>query len=191
MIYKKFNNEGFHVIRRSERYRGGLSPDLVIGQVLMQSMKTSGGLTQGRGMTDVQRTFWLLGSPICASFNDALQCLTGVQFHTSEQHKESEARLVKDYSDAVSITHFLAERNPWILSDDLFSLETGEVADSKVNVYNAKQIGEQILRGMVDVPVLQYSYKKKDMAIIMKSQSTITVDDEVIHVDHVDYFSCF
>ena len=88
----------------------------------------------------------------------------------------------QDYSDAATITHFLAERNPLILSDDLFSLETGEVADS-VTIYDAKQIGEQILRGMVDVSVLQYSYKKKDMAIIMKSQSNITVDDEVIHVD--------
>ena len=95
MIYKKFNYEGFHIIR-SERYWGGLSPDFVREQVLMRSVKISGGLTRGRGMTDVQRTLWLLGSPICASFDEALQCLTGVQFHTSEQHKEaSEARLFR------------------------------------------------------------------------------------------------
>ena len=65
----------------------------------------------------------------------------------------------------------------------MFSLETGEVTDSKVNAYKAKPIGEQILVRMVDVPVLEYIYKKKDKVVIMKSKSTITIDDEVLHVD--------
>ena len=112
-MYRKF-----HVIRRSERYWSGLSSDLVIEQVLMRNMKTFDGLTRGRRMTDVQRTLWLLGSPISASFNEALECLTCVQFHTSEKNKEAgEARLVKEYTDAATITHFLSERNPFIISD--------------------------------------------------------------------------
>ena len=47
--------EGLYVVRRSNRFWAGLSTDLVIEQVLMRSMKTCGGLTGGRGMTDVQR----------------------------------------------------------------------------------------------------------------------------------------
>ena len=39
---------GKHVIRRSDRYWAGLSSDLVIEQVLMRSVKTTGGLTSGR-----------------------------------------------------------------------------------------------------------------------------------------------
>ncbi|KAG0726670.1 hypothetical protein GWK47_036077 [Chionoecetes opilio] len=39
-VYQKFS-EGFHVIRRSDRYWAGFSTDLVIEQVLMRSMKTS------------------------------------------------------------------------------------------------------------------------------------------------------
>ena len=69
--------------------------------------------------------------------------------------------LDKVYSDAAIVTHFLTERNPFIISEDLFSLETGEVADSKVNAYKAKPIGEQILVRMVDVPVLEYIYTKR------------------------------
>ena len=40
--------EGLHVARRSDCAWAGLSTDLIIEQVLMRSMKTSGGLTRGR-----------------------------------------------------------------------------------------------------------------------------------------------
>ncbi len=64
-IYRRFSNyhshpdihasflNGYHVIRRSDRYWAGLSTDLVIEQVLMRSIKTVGGLTRGRGMTEI------------------------------------------------------------------------------------------------------------------------------------------
>ena len=44
--YQQFQ-EGLHVVRRSDRQWAGLSTDLVIEQVLMRSIKTSGGLTRG------------------------------------------------------------------------------------------------------------------------------------------------
>ena len=53
-------NKGLHVIQRSNRLWAGLSSDLIIEQVLMRSLKTSGGLTQGRGMMEHQRLLWLL-----------------------------------------------------------------------------------------------------------------------------------
>ena len=58
-VYQKFQEE-FHVIRRNDRLRAGLSVDLTIEQVLMIRMKTSGGLTRGRGMTEQQRLTWLI-----------------------------------------------------------------------------------------------------------------------------------
>ena len=45
----------------------------------MRSMKTSGGLTRGRGMTETQRLVWLMGHPVCSEVNNAMQQLTGVQ----------------------------------------------------------------------------------------------------------------
>ena len=52
--------DGLHVIRRSDRLWAGLSSDLIIEQDLTRSMKTSGGLTRGRGLTEQQRLLWLL-----------------------------------------------------------------------------------------------------------------------------------
>ena len=53
-VHRKFE-AGVHVVRRSNPLRAGLSTDLVIEQVLMRSLKTRGGLTRGRGMTERQR----------------------------------------------------------------------------------------------------------------------------------------
>ena len=71
-VYRLFK-EGLHVVRRSDRYWAGLSSDLIIEQVLMRRMKTSGGLTRGRGMTEQQRLIWLLSMPACAEVNKSMQ----------------------------------------------------------------------------------------------------------------------
>ena len=72
-VFRHFSQE-LHVVRRSDRFWAGLSADLVIEQVLMRSMKTSGGLTRGRGMTETQRLVWLMSHPLCSEVNNAMQC---------------------------------------------------------------------------------------------------------------------
>ena len=53
-----------HEIRRSDRYWVGLSSDLVIEQVLMRSVKTTGGLMRRCRLTETQRFAWLLSMPV-------------------------------------------------------------------------------------------------------------------------------
>ena len=112
-VYAKFQ-EGYHVVRRSDRLWAGLSTDLVIEQVLMRSLKTTGGLTRGRGMTELQRTVWLLSTPACAEVSRAMQEATNITYDTSEQHKEtSQARLQRDLKDSLKILEYLLARNPF------------------------------------------------------------------------------
>ena len=40
--------QGYHVVRRTDRFWAGLSLDLVIEQMMMRSVKSTGGLTRGR-----------------------------------------------------------------------------------------------------------------------------------------------
>ena len=87
VVYQKLI-DGFLVVGRSDRKWAGLSTDLVIEQVLMKSMTTSGGLTRGRGMTEQQRLIWLLSMLVCAEINRALLDLTGVSYSTGEQTKD-------------------------------------------------------------------------------------------------------
>lgn len=84
-----FFRSGYHVVRRSDRYWAGLSSDLVIEQTLMRTMKTTGGLTRGRGMAESQRTQWLLSMPACSTVNAAMQKLTEADYVTSDQHKDT------------------------------------------------------------------------------------------------------
>ena len=86
-VYKKFE-EGFHVVRHSDRYWTGLSTDLIIEQVLMQSVETHGGLTRGKGMTETQQLIWVFSMPACAAMNEAMKNLSGISYETSDQHKD-------------------------------------------------------------------------------------------------------
>ena len=56
-VYRKFL-DGFHVVRRSNQCWAGPSSDLVIEQTLMRSLKSTGGLTRGSGMTEDMRNLW-------------------------------------------------------------------------------------------------------------------------------------
>ncbi|WAQ98260.1 hypothetical protein MAR_022633 [Mya arenaria] len=80
--------EGYCVVRRSDRLWARLSVDLVIEQMLIRSMKTSGSITRGRA---------------CAEVNNAMQDLTGVNYNTGEQNNDtSDARQARDMKD----THY-------------------------------------------------------------------------------------
>ena len=50
-VYGKFL-DCFYVVPRRNQCWVGISSDLVIEQTLMKSLKSTGGLTRGRGMTE-------------------------------------------------------------------------------------------------------------------------------------------
>ena len=73
-VYQMFIN-GHHVVRRSELFWAGVPTDLAIEQELMSSVKKTGGLTRGRGMTELQCARWLLSTPACAEIKRAIHSL--------------------------------------------------------------------------------------------------------------------
>ncbi len=148
-VYHHFQ-AGLHVVRRTDCYWAGLSSVLVvIEQVLMRSMKTSGGLTRGRGMTEQQRLIWLLSMPACAEINRVMLELTGVSYSTSEQNKDmTKARQDCDWKDTQTLLKYLHESNPFTSEDHLHSISTGVHASSSVNVDTAKDVGNTILASM-------------------------------------------
>jgi hypothetical protein len=80
----------------------------------MRSLKTTGGLTRGRGMYESQRLTWRLSSPICAEVNNALQEYTSVHYNTSDQHKDmTKARQERDTNDTQKLLSFLTLKDPF------------------------------------------------------------------------------
>ena len=113
-IYKSFQN-GLHGARRSDRFRAVLSTDFMIEQDLMSSVKTSGGLTQGKVFSETHRLVWLTSMSACTEVTDAMQTLTGVRYsHVLQQcyiciyyMKESVLLATKPLVD--SIRHFIRD----------------------------------------------------------------------------------
>ena len=126
----------------------GLSTDLLIEQVLMRSVKTTGGLTRGRGMSESQRSSWLLSTPICAEVNMALQDYTSVQYGTSNQHKEQRAaQQARDTDGMHKLICYLSSKDPFGNDPTLHSIATGIIftAGDSVNADQAASVGRKIL----------------------------------------------
>ena len=58
-VFHEFMN-GFYAIRRTNQHWAGLGSDMVIEQNLMRSLKSTGGLTHGSGMTEHQKACWTM-----------------------------------------------------------------------------------------------------------------------------------
>jgi len=175
---------GYHVVRRSVRYWAGLSSDLVIEQTLMRTMKTTGGLTRGRGMAESQRTQWLLSMPACSTVNAAMQKLTEADYVTSDQHKDATpARQSRDYKDTRSLLDYLQHRNPFEHDSSLQSIGTGVIAESTVNADKAKEVGPKIIQSMARKNVSDFTFKKKDRVVTMDSKSCAEIDGQSLPFD--------
>lgn len=182
-VYRHFLN-GLHVIRRSDRAWAGLSSDLVIEQCLIRSIKTTGGLTRGRGMNEQQRLIWVLSTPACAEVNSAMQEFTGVNYTTSDQHKEnSPSRLSRDLKDIQMILQYLIQRNPFSPDPSLRNISNGVTAHTNVDAYEAKSVGQKLLKSMEGAKVSDFVFKKKNRTVTMDTKSTVKIKDDEVQVD--------
>ncbi|KAG7165603.1 hypothetical protein Hamer_G013102 [Homarus americanus] len=165
---------GFHVIRCSNQCWSGLNSDLVIEQTLMRSLKSSGGLTHGSGMTEEMCALWTMSIPITSEYNNAMQEFNDLTYTTSEQHREStEARMKRDHSDLEKIKEKLSTCMPFSPDPSLRNIITGLVAKEDVNVHEYETVGNEIIEKMVGKPVFGISFKWKDRAKTLAHESTI------------------
>ena len=80
----------------------------------MRSLKTTGRLTRGSDMSDVQRAIWLLSKPISLEYGTKMEALNNVLYATSEQHKtDTPSWLKHDREDFHIIEEKLKEFSPF------------------------------------------------------------------------------
>lgn len=118
-------------MRHSDHQWAGLSNDLVIEQTLMRSMKSQGGITRRSGMTPSERNLWILSRPACAQVSHALEEFMEISNERTSQHKDSfQARITKDWNDALKLIEFFREHSPFNEDPCLRNIVTGAEADS-------------------------------------------------------------
>ena len=142
-VYNHFL-QGYHVVRRSNRFWSGISLDLAIEQILMKSVKTTGGLTRGKGLSEAQHLVWLMSRPSCLEINNTMQKFSSVSYSTSDQHKEATpARIERDLKDIMILLSFLRDRNPFNDNPTLHSIITGVTAENKINLRMPRELVPQ------------------------------------------------
>ncbi|KAG1647735.1 hypothetical protein GQR58_030367 [Nymphon striatum] len=152
-LHEKFTSNGYHVVRRSDRFWSGLWPDLTIEQVLMRSLKTRGGVTRGRGMSENVMLTCIHSMHTCAKVHMAMTELTGNDHKTSQQHIELGAsRIKRDNDDLEKIKTWLCEHDPFDENETLLkNIATGLTATESDRIYcDAAEKGGQEIHKKLD-----------------------------------------
>ena len=77
---------GYHVVHWTEDDTwGGVSSDHIIEETLMKSLKSTGSVTRGKGIEEVQCNIYNLSQPACAKVSTSIEELTGTKHISSDQ----------------------------------------------------------------------------------------------------------
>lgn len=174
-LHDQFLNEK-STVRRTSKNWTGIWTDLAIEQTLMRSLKSKGGLTVGRGMTESTRHQWVLSLSHSASIHDAMTQLTGATHKSSEQHHELGAsRTRQDYNDCHKFLDWLSVRNPFVIpGDDLHALSSGLISivgKDEINCEKSESVGKVIQNGLDNTPFIEATFKRKHQVKCLESLS--------------------
>ena len=147
-LFEQFT-KGEHAVKRSNNSWVGLWSDLVIEQTLMRSVKSSGGLTRGRGINESVQHMWVLILNYSASMHDAMTKLAGIVTKSSEQYTNLRvSRRKQNKEHGLKFTAWLQERNPFGFEEEnLHSLSTGIISitsKDSINCEDAEELGLKI-----------------------------------------------
>ena len=187
-LHKCFQDHGLHVVRRTSRFWAGLWTDLTIEQVMMRSVKSRGGLTRGRGVTETVLLQWIYSMHKCAAVHDAMTSLTDAKHKTSEQHTElGESRSSRDYHDLCTIQAWFDKHEPFDINEPrLRSLSTGLTASDGdgVNCQEAEKVGACIQRKLDNVNVHLASIKRSEQIKSLDSLFPgVHIDKQKVRID--------
>lgn len=149
--YERFTIQGHFTIRRSGKFWSGVWTDMTIEQTLMWSMKTIGGLTHGRGLSESVLTKWTLGMTSVHNVCQEIEDFCGVLFDTTDQHVDMrESRIQRDSVDLAKLMTWFQNHNPFPRIDEIRSISTGIVGDNRINCHLPQELGTVNLNSIVD-----------------------------------------
>ena len=193
-LFEQFSQQGFHVVRRTDRLWAGLWTDLVIEQTLMRSLKTRGGLTYGSGMAESVRLMWVKTMHKCADVHRAMCQLSDVEMQTRTEHVEvGKSRSERDSTDVMKIMTWFDSHDPFQQSDcELRSLSSGitSVTGDGINCDLADRVGQAINAKMDDKCIADVVLKKCDqIKTLISLQKGVAVGKKEIFMHSTHLFN--
>ena len=194
-LFNQFMSNGYHTIRKSNKFWGGISTDLAIEQILMRTFKSRGGLTRGRGFTESVRILWIYSMHRCAGIHQSMSDFTELQLATSEQHVEMRvSRIKRDFEDINKMITWLQNHNPFDDTDPsrLRSLSSGLASNKKdgINCGTAEDVGITMQKKMDNKSYTEISFKRTDQVRTLENiRKGTRIADDTIHIDPMLLFS--
>ena len=163
-LNKQFE-DGYHAVRRSNRFWAGLWSDLIIEKTLMQSIKCTGGLTRGRGFEENVRNLCVMSISYSAAVHESMIKLWGVSIGSKDQYiGMGMERRNCDYDHSQQFFNWFEIRNSFNMKDgNLYSLSTGLVSvygKDPVNCDEAEIIGARVQESFDDSSFTQIKRRK-------------------------------
>ncbi|KAF4530425.1 hypothetical protein B566_EDAN015256 [Ephemera danica] len=189
--YLRFT-QGEFTIRRNPWYWSGCWSDLIIEQELMRSLKSSGGITRGRGITESTVEQFISSLPACLEAIAVIEKFSDMRTEYSEQHKEMrDARIERDKKDIDKLYHWLLVRNPFNeFQKHLISLNTGVVAQTTVNCHMARELAVAQIDKLIGMEIAEIKFQRKNRVVnLAAAASSITIHDEKVCIDPALLFS--
>lgn len=155
--FRKMCSEGYFTIRRSSKFWCGTWSDMVIEQTLMRLMKSSGGLTRGRGITPSVLIKWTKNMAPASEICQSLEVFSGMKDNNEYILKSA---IKRDKKDIEKLTYWLKNHFPFDENPDLMSLSTGVIGDTTINCYNAREIGMKNFQSILNLNFSELSFKR-------------------------------
>ena len=183
--FEDFVQKGYFTIRRSEKFWSGIWSDMTIEQTLMRSMKSCGGLTHGRGMTDSMLTKWILGMPTNLRVTEKIEEYCDIAYNTSEQHVDGrKSRISRDNQDLQHFVQWLSSHPPFPVFNGIMSISTGLTGGEETNPHNAYDVGVSSMSSYVGNNFASVKFeRKKRIKPLGAVMSGVKIRDVVCPVD--------
>ncbi|GBM16783.1 hypothetical protein AVEN_9374-1 [Araneus ventricosus] len=105
-------------------------------------MKSSGGLTRGRGITESVLTRWTLGMIHLHNICEEVEKYCNITSVTSEQHVDMRpSRIARDNEDVEKLMQWFSQHIPFPINDVLMSISIGVVGTADVNCHLSHELG--------------------------------------------------
>ena len=105
----------------------------------MRSVKTHGGLTRGKGMTENKHFLWVLSMPTCAYITEDVQKYTSISYQTSDQHI-AKLQMLKTLSLTVDLISYLKALEPFSIIVNCRIIANGMSDHEGVTADHAREI---------------------------------------------------
>ena len=190
--YDHFTKQGYFTIRPTHHFWSGNFTDQTKEQDLMRMLKSAGGMTHGRQITDSTITNWVYSLPITIPICKSIEQFTNVNTTSSDQHRDlHNSNETKDKRDHETFFVWLSAHSLFVYKcESIAYISTGMIADKAVNCEQAYELGCVSANSMIDGNFIDIKLMRNDKVKTIASMiNTVSIRKELVTINYSVLFN--